>query len=115
MSIFIKKEALGGMLYLTNYRVIFKSHKFNRVTGTFSILLPDVQEVTNTSRFLMRKLEILIKGLDKFEFVIWGVPKTMEMINYHTKVLTLSEKQHIHGLAEEATERGNSETGLAKF
>lgn len=66
------------MLYFTNYRVIFESHKFNRVTGTFSISLPDVQEMTNTSRLLMRKLEILTKGLDKLEFVIWGVPKTME-------------------------------------
>lgn len=74
MSISIKKEALGGMLYLTNYRIIFKSHNFNRLIGTFSILLPDVQEVTNTSRFLMRKLEILTKGLDKFEFVIRNVP-----------------------------------------
>ena len=28
------KEAIGGNLYLSNYRLIFKSHPINRVKGT---------------------------------------------------------------------------------
>ena len=30
------KEAIGGKIHLTNYRLIFKSHRINRLTGKFS-------------------------------------------------------------------------------
>jgi hypothetical protein len=35
------KEAIGK-LHLTNLRLLFASHKFNRLTGTFSIFLPTI-------------------------------------------------------------------------
>ncbi|OOG91730.1 hypothetical protein [Bacillus pseudomycoides] len=48
-SPFRKHEAIGGKLYVTNYRLIFKSHPINRVRGMYSILLPTIQFVKDDS------------------------------------------------------------------
>lgn len=67
------KEGIGGKLYLTNYRLVFKSHAINRLTGRFSVFLPVVAYARDTSRFLVKRLEV---GTDTqaYEFVVWGVP-----------------------------------------
>jgi hypothetical protein len=36
-------EALGGKAHLTNYRVVFAAHSFNRLTGLHSIFLPNIR------------------------------------------------------------------------
>ncbi|MBF5082577.1 hypothetical protein [Quadrisphaera sp. INWT6] len=40
------KESVGGKLYVTTCRVIFSSHRFNRVTGRISIPLSAVDRST---------------------------------------------------------------------
>lgn len=45
------KESLGGKLYLTNYRLILKTHRYNRIRGTVSIFLPTIEKVKGSSRF----------------------------------------------------------------
>ena len=66
------KEAIGGKLYLTNYRLIFKSHRLNRLRGKFSIFLPTVTELEDTSFLMTRKVSIRTKWT-KFDFVMWGI------------------------------------------
>lgn len=60
------KEAIGGKAHLTNYRIIFKSHFFNRVRGKHSIFLPNVVEVSATFNNL-----IVDTSMQHFEFVMW--------------------------------------------
>lgn len=38
-------EALGGRAYLTNYRILFKSHSINRLVGMHSLFLPNIVEI----------------------------------------------------------------------
>ncbi|KAK4454463.1 hypothetical protein QBC34DRAFT_434028 [Podospora aff. communis PSN243] len=83
-------EGIGGKLYLTNYRVLSKSHGFNRLTGKFSIALPTIQSVKDTSRFVMKRIEI---GTDTemFEFVVWGIPELIAAIDEARVALTTAE------------------------
>lgn len=60
------KEALGGKLHLTNYRIIFKTHFLNRVRGTYSIFLPNIISVK--SSFNMLTIETKNQTI---EFVVW--------------------------------------------
>ena len=46
------KEALGGKLYITNYRIILKTHKYNRLRGMISIFLPTIKS-TKSAIFLI--------------------------------------------------------------
>lgn len=73
------KEAIGGRLYLTNYRLVFKSHRFNRVRGTFSVFLPCVEEVRNTSFAVTRQVTVSTATQDS-TFVVWGVPELVQAI-----------------------------------
>jgi hypothetical protein len=73
------KEAIGGKLHLTNYRLIFKSHAVNRVKGKFSILLPTVEELRDKSKFLAKKMEVMTHT-QSFLFVIWGVEEFIGVI-----------------------------------
>ena len=66
-------EAIGGKLYLTNYRLIFTSHAFNRVTGTFSIYLSTITDVKNTSVLFARKFTVSTSN-QSFEFIAWNIP-----------------------------------------
>lgn len=52
------KESLGGALYLTNYRLLFKSHRLNRIRGKTSIFLPTIVELENSSFFFVRKMTV---------------------------------------------------------
>jgi hypothetical protein len=73
------KEAIGGKLELTNYRLLFVSHAANRVTGKFSVLLPTIQGLRDASRFFAKKLEVQT-ATQTYEFVVWGVPQLIAQI-----------------------------------
>jgi len=66
---FSKIEYIGGKLYLTNYRLIFKSHKFNRLRGKFSIFLSTIEGMRDDSFLCIKKLSVVTK-LKKFEFIV---------------------------------------------
>lgn len=66
-------EAIGGKLYLTNHRILFTSHAFNRVTGTFSIYLSTITDVKNTSILFVQKFTVST-SIQSFEFVAWNIP-----------------------------------------
>ncbi|WP_051767241.1 hypothetical protein [Streptomyces sp. NRRL S-37] len=73
------QEAIGGRLHLTNYRLVFKSHRFNRLRGKFSIFLPTIRSVRNASFGPTRQVEVMT-GIQSFAFVLWGVPRFMTAI-----------------------------------
>ncbi|WP_212529033.1 hypothetical protein [Actinospica durhamensis] len=72
-------EAIGGKLYVTDCRVVFKSHAVNRVRGAFSVFLPTVRDLRDTSSGIKRQLE-LASASQRFTFVVWGVPKVIAAI-----------------------------------
>ncbi len=72
-------EAIGGKLYVTNYRLLFISHAFNRITGTFSIDLSTITGVENTSIMFVRKL-MVSTSIQSFEFIAWNIPDLIAAI-----------------------------------
>lgn len=81
------KEAIGGKIHLTNYRIIFKSHSFNRLTGKFSIFLNTINDINDISSFISKKIEIKTHSQD-FQFVVWGIPKLINEIDRCKNLLT---------------------------
>jgi hypothetical protein len=81
------KEAIGGRLHLTNYRLVFKSHMLNRVCGKFSIFLPTIRELRDASKFVVKKLEVGTEN-QRFEFVVWGIPAFINQIQRAQDAIT---------------------------
>jgi hypothetical protein len=65
------KEAVGGHLHLTSYRLFFESHGFNRFTGKLSILLPSIRALSDESTFIKKQLRVAAER--DYLFVVWGV------------------------------------------
>lgn len=77
-----KSESIGGQLYLTNFRLFFLSHRFNRFKGTFSIFLHNIIEAKDVSQPLtLGKVMQVITQDHNFEFVVWKIPKLIAAIN----------------------------------
>jgi hypothetical protein len=83
------KEALGGRLFVTNYRVIFATHPLNRVTGEISIPLDIVSGVQNRSVFIMKRVAVLC-ALGELEFVVWNVGRFMACVEEGRRVLDVT-------------------------
>jgi hypothetical protein len=84
------KEGIGGRLHLTNYRLLFKSHRVNRLTGAFSIYLPTITALHDRSRWIAKKLEVATR-LQTFEFVVWGVPAFISAIQAQAGQITAAQ------------------------
>lgn len=52
------QEALGGSLHLTNFRLIFKTHRYNRIRGEFSVFLSEIKNIEIISSLLHKKMII---------------------------------------------------------
>lgn len=74
------KEAIGGRIYLTNYRLVFKAHRFNRVRGTFSVFLPTIEEVRDASFAVTRQVTVST-AMQDFTFVVWGIPQLIDTMD----------------------------------
>ncbi|MEV5459540.1 hypothetical protein AB0L17_14795 [Streptomyces cellulosae] len=73
------KEAIGGRCFLTNYRLVFKAHAANRLRGSFSVFLPSVVGVRNSSFAVTRKVTVTT-GLQELTMVLWGVPRFIDTV-----------------------------------
>jgi hypothetical protein len=91
---FAGKEAIGGKLHLTNFRLLFKSHRVNRVTGAFSIYLPTSTTLHDHSRWLVKKLGLGTRA-QTFEFVVWGVPAFMARIQQQAAQITAEQAREL--------------------
>ena len=81
-------EQVGGKLYLTNERIIFKSHKFNFQSGNTEIKLENISSVNKSwTKFLgfiplvPNSIKLSTKEGSKFRFVINGRSKWISAIN----------------------------------
>ncbi|MFE0459473.1 hypothetical protein ACFW1A_09460 [Kitasatospora sp. NPDC058965] len=72
-------EAIGGRLHLTNYRLVFNAHAFNRLRGRFSILLPTVEHVADVSEGIASRVEVAT-GTQRLTFVVWGVNRFVRAV-----------------------------------
>lgn len=98
------KEAIGGKLYLTDMRLVFKSHSFNRVLGMFSIFLPAITTVEDGSFLLKRQISVAT-DLRYFDFVVWGVPGLINNIDAVRSLLRPADAARILDLAASNPER----------
>ncbi|MEH2070798.1 MAG: hypothetical protein V7K47_21995 [Nostoc sp.] len=76
--------------------MIFQSHIFNRVKGKFSIFLPTIKNLHDTSQFLTKKIEVITQ-IQVYEFVVWHVLALIQSINFATSSLTDKQKMNIKG------------------
>ena len=72
-------EAVGGQLYLTDLRLIFRAHRVNRLRGGFTIPLSTITQVRDTSSGLRRQIEI-VTPLERFTFIVWGAAQLIARI-----------------------------------
>ena len=96
--LFSGQEALGGKLYLTTDRLLFKTHAFNRVTGAYSLFLPSIRSVRDTSRLVTRKIEVTT-GWQTTEFVLWGIPEFLAAIERARGAVTAAQVERLRQLA----------------
>ena len=106
------KETIGGKLHLTNFRFVFKSHAANRLTGKFSLFLPTIREVRETSRGITRKIAVATQT-QHFEFVVWGIPRLLAAFREAQAGLDPAQVEALQGLA--AADPGKCGTGLQVF
>lgn len=80
-------EAVGGKLFLTDKKMIFKSHKINIQNGQTDIQYQNVNQIIKrkTSRLINNGIRIVTNDNRKFDFVIndrdWWFEKISERIN----------------------------------
>jgi hypothetical protein len=101
---FAGQEAVGGKVHLTNFRILFESHRVNRVTGAFSVFLPTIREMNDRSRLLVKRLEVVTR-LQRFDFVMWGVPAFVEAVRTQSAALTASERGQLGEMATQTDAR----------
>jgi hypothetical protein len=94
------REAVGGQLYLTNYRLLFQAHPLNRFHGTFSIFLPTIREVLNASSGVTRQVEI-VTGSQRCAYVVWGVTAVIAAIERGRAALDPAAVEQLAVLAAE--------------
>jgi hypothetical protein len=90
----VDREALGGKLHLTNYRLVFASHGVNRVVGQMSIFLPEILEVSDESRGAVKRLRVKTET-QKTDFIVWGIPSLIEQIEQARAGLSTGDMQII--------------------
>ena len=101
------KEAIGGKLYVTNYRLIFISHSLNRISGFFEIFLPAITKTYNSSRGITKSITLETEIAD-FKFIVWGIPKLLDQIDSSVSAFLASKENHLSELLIEAGSSGDS-------
>jgi hypothetical protein len=95
-------EAVGGNLYLTNYRVIFKSHFLNIQTHTESYPLDEITDMgkRNTLGIVPNGFFLKMKNGQIEKFVVWGRSKWLAKIKDSIQNYLLFSTLHsFHSLA----------------
>jgi hypothetical protein len=97
-------ESIGGWLYLTDFRLFFRSHNVNRWKGTFSIFLTNVTEIKDISEFISKVLEVITPSYD-YKFIVWGVPKLIAAIAAARDSLSPDQNEAMQNAARNAPEK----------
>jgi len=80
-------ESVGGILFMTNKRLIFNSHKFNLQTGQTSIDYSEIKEITGrkTAKLFNNGVRIIDSNGKKYDFVVNEREIWIEQINQRMK------------------------------
>lgn len=74
-------EGVGGHLYLTNHRLVFKSHILNAQTDEWQVFLREILDVTPTSALGIVPNQLSVKTTNGVEkFVVFGRDKWLKLI-----------------------------------
>ncbi len=86
-NLFRGKEGVGGKIFLTNKKVIFKSHKINIQKGQIEIEYKDIIEVIErkTARLINNGIQIKTKDGKEYNFVVNEREKYIEKLNEKIK------------------------------
>jgi hypothetical protein len=74
------KEAIGGHLYITKYRIIFVAHGMNRLKGQFSIPLTQVVAMRRVVELPVLRF-VVETGAGRYDFVSWHIREAMRIID----------------------------------
>ncbi|MFF8991447.1 hypothetical protein ACF09H_16170 [Streptomyces sp. NPDC014983] len=92
------REAIGGKLHVTDHRLVFDAHPVNRLRGRFSIFLPLITDVRDTSRGIKKQIQVST-GTQQFTFVVWGVPRLIATIDHFRRAVTPEQARRLAGAA----------------
>jgi hypothetical protein len=104
-------DAVGGQLYLTDLRLIFRAHHVNRLRGGFTIPLSTITHVRDTSSGLRRQIEITTP-LERFTFVVWGVAKLIAQIEALRSVVAVEPEIPLCGKCGKPLDPGDPRANL---
>jgi hypothetical protein len=82
-NLFRGMEGVGGKLFLTNKKVVFKSHKINIQTGQTEILFENISEIIKrkTAKLIDNGIRIKTNDGNEFDFVVNEREKWIEKLN----------------------------------
>jgi len=80
-------EGVGGKIFLTNKKLIFKSHKINIQTGQTDIAYADINQIIKrkTAKLIDNGIRIITKDGKQFDFVVNERAVWLDHINNHLK------------------------------
>lgn len=82
-NLFRGMEGVGGKLFLTNKKVVFKSHKINIQKGQTDMLYENITEILKrkTAKLIDNGIRIKTNDGNKFDFVVNEREKWIEKLN----------------------------------
>ena len=82
-NLFRGMEGVGGKLYLTNKKVVFKAHKINIQKGQTDILYENITEIIKrkTAKIINNGIRIKTNDKNEFDFVVNDREKWIEKLN----------------------------------
>ena len=75
----VGNQFVGGKLYLTNQRIVFKSHRLNVNNHQIYFELTEIQGAVKSKLF--NGMIIILKNGEEKPFVVWGRKKLINEIN----------------------------------
>jgi hypothetical protein len=99
-----EKEAIGGHLFLTSYRLVFQAHALNRLRGRYSIFLPAILSLRDASFLWTRKIAVATRSTE-FQFVLWGIARFLRRVEEARSRLTPDAVRYLQGVAVEHFDR----------
>jgi hypothetical protein len=93
------QASMEGEVYLTNYRLIFKSNDVSNLMGKFSIFLPTIDRIDDSSSAINSAISIYTGDSVKYDFITWGgVSKFIDLVKENKKAITPARLDYIKKL-----------------
>jgi hypothetical protein len=82
-NLFLGIEGVGGKLFITNKKVVFKSHKINIQKGQTDIFYENIKEIIKrkTAKIIDNGIRIKTNDGNEFDFVVNEREKWIEKLN----------------------------------